>query len=340
VVYTLNLTVLPDVVYEPTETDYFCPASTHKWRNHTYDAPGTYYDTVYNVLGCDSVIYTLELVQYVNTLPVVTVDDIVAVCGKAVDVALADAIVKAHIASEALYAPNADVKWYVLSGNTYEELTNTAIDGTVTEVALKYTVTTDCGVVESDPITVAVVPHSPENDDTLADVPAFNKYGGRLLTADIKYIKETYGLDVAEDEVTWYLENGDNDIEQGQGYYLTTEDGTPLPAGQYYAIINYQGKNSTECDVILRTITLVVETQVDPLLIPTVARPSELIRLLNLDADATSTVSIYSSTGQQLESFQIKDAKETSFEAAHVAGYYIVEVQTESDKVSLRYVVK
>jgi hypothetical protein len=71
-----------------------------------------------------------------------------------------------------------------------------------------------------------------------------------------------------------------------------------------------------------------------------VARPSELIRLLNLDADATSTVSIYSSTGQQLESFQIKDAKETSFEAAQVAGYYIVEVQTESDKVSLRYVVK
>ena len=336
----LDLTVLPGVVYEPTETDYFCPGSTYDWRGHTFKDSGTYYDTVYNALGCESNIYTLELMQYVNTIPTITIDDVVAVCGKAIDVTIADAIINAHIASEQYYAPNAEVKWYVLSGNTYTELTNTAMDGTITEVNLKFVVTTDCGVVESDPIVVQVQTPSPENDDTLAEIPAYNKYGGRLLTADIKYIKETFGLDVAEDEVTWYLENGDNDIEQGQGYYLTTEDGTPLPAGQYYAIINYQGKNSTECDVILQTITLVVETQVDPLLIPTVARPSELIRLLNLDADATSTVSIYSSTGQQLESFQIKDAKETSFEAAHVAGYYIVEVQTESDKVSLRYVVK
>ena len=341
VVYTLNLTVLPDVVYEPTETDYFCPGSTYDWRGHTFDASGTYYDTIYNALGCASVIYTLELVQYVNTLPVVTVDDIGAVCGKAVDVALADAIVKAHIASEALYAPNADVKWYVLSGNTYEELTNTtAIDGTVTEVTLKYTVTTDCGVVESDPITVQVQTPSPENDDSLADVPAYNKYGGRLLTVDVKYIKDTLGLEIAADEVTWYLENGANDIEQGKGFYLTTEDGEPLPAGQYYAQINYLGKTAGECDKVLRTIILVVETQVGPSLAPTVAQPNELIRLLNLDASVVSTISIYSSTGQQLESFQIKDANETSFKAAHVAGYYIVEVQTESGKVSLRYVVK
>ena len=340
VVYTLNLTVLPDVVYEPTETDYFCPASTHEWRNHTYDAPGTYYDTVYNVLGCESNIYTLELLQYVNTLPVISADDIIAICGKAVDVALADAIVKAHIASEALYAPNADVKWYVLSGNTYEELTNTAIDGTVTEVTLKYTVTTDCGVVESDPITVQVQTPSPENDTIFADVPAYNKYGGRLLTVDVKYIKETFDLEIVADSVTWYLENGANDIEQGKGFYLTTEDGEPLPAGQYYAQINYQGKTAGECDVVLRTIILEVETQVGPSLAPTVAQPNELIRLLNLDASVVSTISIYSSTGQQLESFQIKDANETSFKAAHVAGYYIVEVQTESGKVSLRYVVK
>ena len=179
-----------------------------------------------------------------NSLPAITADDIIAICGNAIDVTLADAVVNAHIASEALYAPNADVTWYVLSGNTYEELTNTAIDGTVTEVTLKYTVTTDCGVVESDPITVQVQTPSPENDNTLADVPAYNKYGGRLLTVDVKYIKETFGLDVAADEVTWYLEDGANDIEQGKGFYLTTEDGAPLPAGQYYARINYQGKTA------------------------------------------------------------------------------------------------
>ena len=341
VVYTLNLTVLPDVVYEPTETDYFCPGSTYDWRGHTFDTSGTYYDTIYNALGCASVIYTLELVQYVNTLPVVTVDDIVAICGYAIDVTTANDIIWAHITSEPLYAPNAGVKWYVLSDNTYVELTNTAIDGTVTQVTLKYTVTTDCGVVESDPITVQVQTPSPENDNELANVPAYNKYGGRLLTVDLKYINDTLGLDVAEDEVIWYLiVEGADDKEQGKGFYLTTEDGKPLPEGQYYAQINYHGKTASDCDKVLRTIILKVETQVGPSLAPTVAQPNELIRLLNLDASVVSTISIYSSTGQQLESFQIKDANETSFKAAHVAGYYIVEVQTESGKVSLRYVVK
>ena len=337
----LHLTILPDVVYEPAETDYLCPGSTYEWFGNVFNAPGTYTHTLHNSLGCDSIIYTLELVQYVNTLPVITADDIVAVCGSAIEVTIADAIINAHIASEALYAPNAEIKWYMLNGDTYVELTNTAIDGSLTELTLKVVVTTDCGSVESDPIVVQVKTPSPENDDTLDEVPAYNKYGGRLLTVDLKYINDTLGLDVAEDEVTWYLVvEGADDIEQGKGYYLTTEDGTPLPAGEYYALISYQGKTGGECDLILQTIILIVETQVGPLLAPTVANPNELLRLLHLDANTTSTISIYSSTGQMLDTFQVKDAKEISFEAAHTAGYYIVEVQTESDKVSLRYVVK
>ena len=339
-IVTLHLTILPDVVYAAEETDYMCPASTYEWRGHSFSAPGTYNDTVRYEQGCDSAIYTLNLLEYVNTIPTITADDIIAICGNAVDVTVANDIIWAHIVNEATYAPYPAVRWYVLSGNTYQELTNTAIDGDVTEVTLKYTVTTDCGVVESDPITVQVQTPSPDNDDSLADVPAYNKYGGRLLTVDVKYIKETFGLEIAADSVTWYLENGANDIEQGKGFYLTTEDGEPLPAGKYYARINYQGKTDGECDKVLQTIVLVVETQVGPSLAPTVANPNELIRLLNLDANTTSTISIYSSTGQQLESFQIKDANETSFKAAHVAGYYIVEVLTESGKVSLRYVVK
>ena len=337
---TLRLTVLSDATIE-SETLTLCPSELpYTWRDQNLTSAGSYTASKQYVgHACDSVIYELTLTVYNVTLPTITEADILAVCGKAVDVSKAEEAILAHVASEALYAPNAEVTWYVLSGNTYVEL-NTAIDGTVTEVTLKYTVTTDCGVVESDPITVQVQTPSPENDNTLADVPAYNKYGGRLLTVDVKCIKETFGWDVAADEVTWYLEDGANDIEQGKGFYLTTEDGEPLPAGQYYARINYQGKTDGECDKVLQTIVLVVETQVGPSLAPTVANPNELIRLLNLDANTTSTISIYSSTGQQLESFQIKDANETSFKAAHVAGYYIVEVLTESGKVSLRYVVK
>ena len=341
------------MVYEPTETDYFCPGSTYDWRGHTFDAPGTYYDTIYNVLGCESNIYTLELLQYVNTLPAITADDIVAVCGNAIDVTLADAIVKAHIASEALYAPNADVTWYVLSGNTYEKLTNTAaIDGNVTEVILKYTVTTDCGVVESDPITVQVEQPTPENDVDMIDAPAYSQYGDRLLIIDLKHIENTYGWTVAEEDVTWYYvvdEMDDyadpdavkNDSVLGHGYYYNEATGNPVKPGTYYARIAGTATSASDCDGVIQTVVLTcATTNQAPALIPTIAQPEELIRIINLDPAQVTTVTFYSSTGERLGAYQISNADESTFKAAHVAGYYIVEVLTESGKVSLRYVVK
>ena len=87
-------------------------------------------------------------------------------------------------------------------------------------------------------------------------------------------------------------------------------------------------------------ILLVGETQVGLKLAPSVAKPQELIRLLNLDPEAVSTVRMYSATGELMDTFQVTDTKETIFSAAQTAGYYIVEVQTETEKVSLRYIVK
>ena len=286
-------------------------------------------------------IYHYAIQPYVMTLPVITVDDIVAVCGKAVDVRLANTIFSEHVKNEPLYAPNAVMNCYILVGDTYTELTHDAIDGTQTEVTIKFTITTDCGTIESDPITVRVQTPSPENDEELGKVPAYNKYGGRLLTVDLGYIKDQFDFEPAEEDVTWYLLQEDaDDIEQGKGYYLTTADGTPLDAGLYYARINYSGTADGDCDMILQTVILQVETLVGPKLAPTVAKPNDLIKLLNLDAHAISTVRMYSAAGELLDTFQVKDMKETSFRAAQTAGYYIVEVQTETEKVSLRYIVK
>ena len=286
-------------------------------------------------------IYHYSVQPYVFTLPTIIVDDIIAVCGKAVNVTKANAAFLAYIRGEQLYAPNAVMRWYILVDGTYTDLTYDAIDGTQSEVTLKFTITTDCGIIESDPITVQVQTPSPENDAELGKVPAYNKYGGRLLTVDLKYIKDQFDFEPIEEDVTWYLvTDGEDDIEQGKGYYLTTVDGTPLDAGQYYARINYRGITDGDCDMVLQTVILKVETQVGPKLAPTVAKPNDLIRLLNLDANAISTVRMYSAAGELLDTFQVTDMKETSFHAAQTAGYYIVEVQTEIEKVSLRYIVK
>jgi hypothetical protein len=347
----LDLTVLPGVVYEPTETDYFCPGSTYDWRGHTFKDSGTYYDTVYNALGCESVIYTLELLQYVNSLPEITADDIIAICGYAINVTNADAIIQLHIANEPLYASNAVVTWYVLSGNTYEELTNTAIDGTITEVTLKYTVTTDCGVVESDPITVQVEQPTPENDPNMTNVPAVSKYGDRIIVIDLRYIDDNFGWAVEENDVTWYRVVGSlddyadlstvmDDEVLGHGYYYNLEDGNPLPEGLYYARIVHDPVSAADCAGILQTNLLnVVSLKSAPKLVPNITEPAELIRLMNLDPSVVSNITVYTATGEVLNTYQVKD-EEMTFNAAHMAGYYIVEIQTESGKISLRYVVK
>jgi hypothetical protein len=154
---------------------------------------------------------------------------------------------------------------------------------------------------------------------------------------DLVYIKENYDWDVVADDVTWY--NGDQEV--GTGFYLTKEDGTPLPVGKYYARIDHTRINPEACDGTIQTQSVTVEeANKAPKLMPTVARPQELIRVLNLNADAVSTISIYSTTGDLISTFQVTNQEETTFPAAELTGYYVVDVQTETEKVSLRYVVK
>jgi hypothetical protein len=75
-------------------------------------------------------------------------------------------------------------------------------------------------------------------------------------------------------------------------------------------------------------------------LIPTIAQPEELIRIINLDPAQVTTITFYSSTGERLGAYQVTNSDESTFNAAQQAGFYLVEVMTEAGKVSLRYIVK
>ena len=343
-VMTLHLTINTPIATPFVELDTICVADTYIWHGQTVDATElSYYDTIrYVGSSCDSAYYELHLSVYNVTLPTITENDIIAICGNAIDVTTADSIILAHIASDPLYAAVTAVVWEVNMDGTWKLLTTDAIDGTIANVTLRYTVQTACEDMTSSEITVVVETPTPENDEEMADIPAYNKYGDRLLTIDLKYIEEYFGWTVAEEDVTWYMVVEDaEDKVVGTGYYLTTEDGTSLPAGYYYARVNHERVSPSDCDGILQTVILLVgETQVGLKLAPSVAKPQELIRLLNLDPETVSTVRMYSATGELMDTFQVTDTKETIFSAAQTAGYYIVEVQTETEKVSLRYIVK
>ena len=345
VYYVLNLTINTPIETPFIEFDTICATETYVWHGQTVDATElSYYDTVrYVGSGCDSAYYELHLTVYNVTLPTITEDDIIAICGNAIDVTVADSIILAHIASDPLYAAVTSVTWEVNINGTWTALTSDAIDGNVTQVTLHYTVHTACeDVTSADIVVTNIQTPTPENDLDMTDVPAYNNYGGRLLTVDIKQIKADFGWDVAAEQVTWYMVvEGGIDQEMGKGFYLAKADGTPLEAGQYYARINHTATEASDCDGILQTVDVVVATTAEaPKLVPTVARPNELIQVLNLNADAVSTISVYSTTGELMHTFQVANQENATFPAAQLTGYYVVEVLTETEKVSLRYIVK
>ena len=76
IIYTLHIAYLPDVQHLITDTA-LCYGEVCDWRGMVYERSGTYLDNVKNVLGCDSIIYTLNLVIYPE-IPITHVIDTMA----------------------------------------------------------------------------------------------------------------------------------------------------------------------------------------------------------------------------------------------------------------------
>ena len=76
-VYTLELTELPAVVNKPVEKQYICWGDTYTWHGKTYDKTTTDTYVVENMLGCDSIIYTLNLTELSEMQ---TENELISVC--------------------------------------------------------------------------------------------------------------------------------------------------------------------------------------------------------------------------------------------------------------------
>ena len=183
-------------------------------------------------------------------------------------------------------------------------------------------------------------PDDPKPDpcDEVDPLPAVSKYGHRLLVLNLTAINERYpGFQVEENAVAWYQVGVNGDTFLGNGFYYTKDNGEPLN-GQFYALVTMPV--GFECHEVPTIILNCNGVAAAPMLVPNVVTPSEAIRLINLDPEQVSNISVYSTTGELVAQFSASNTAEISFEAAQIAGYYIVEVQTEVEKISLRYVVK
>ena len=181
--------------------------------------------------------------------------------------------------------------------------------------------------------------------DTLVMVA---KYGNRMLMIDRNQIVQIPGWEMLPDSVdtegyvTWWKEATPEDIKVGEGYYYTQPNGEPLPAGEtYYAKIEIPASSGAACGAKgeTRHYTIPV-TAGAPALVPSLARPGEDVRVINLNPEVTTTIRLYTTEGLLQKSFVVSG--ETSFviKAADAHGFYLVELSNESLKTTLRYIVK
>ena len=349
IIYTLNLTVLPETVTE-NETLTICESEfPYEWRGMTLDSVGTY--TVveqYIAASCDSVIHVLELQTYVMTLPV-NVTEPIAICGNPVDVADATADIETHIDTTNLYAPNAVVEWYINNNGNWTLLTNDSIKGGLNDITLRYVITSDCGTIESETFTVTI--EVIENGVDVDDVLAVSKYENRIFLLHLNDFVDNYGWTPAPEEVTWYKVVNDkdqdviyDDIQVGKGHSYNELDGSVIKPGEYYAlIISNEMVDPDDCDgqIIMRTITLSSGKEaLSPKLISNVVRPNDNLRLINLDSEEVTEIFVYNMMGELIDTYMVDQASEFIFNANHVSGYYLIDVKTANNKTTLRYIVK
>lgn len=183
---------------------------------------------------------------------------------------------------------------------------------------------------------------------TLDSVPALSLHGHRMVLLDHAALTEQ-GYHFATDSVAWYrvvdepddprypTEGNDEWVGKGDFY---TGNGQPLQ-GDYYALIHTE--NADECRLPLRTIILHAPSQQrvsSVSLSPVVATAGMPIRVSGLDANTQYNVRVLSPSGLLLHATSLHDADSYVFDAAGSPGCYFVSVQSDTEIVSLRYIVQ
>ena len=377
-----------------------------------YNTAGTYYDTLRNQVGCDSIRFTLNLTQECN--PVIPVTDTVAsVCESDLpflwhgmslmrDTTFCDDTVKSviyacdsviHRLTMTVLHPATGVadiedcdsvffKGVKFTADTlvYDTIAGGAVNGcdSIVAVTIKvnYAVTTildkikECNMYQwkTEEIDTLITTTGTYSyvlktvlgcDSTITldveittpyvtTLSLIHKFGDRLLMINRNEINAMQGwhldsLDIEHPEyVNWYeIDPNGNEKQLPDGYSYSLPNGEPLPAGYtYYATINIPAVGDN-CGAIGSTehYTIPVKAAA-PALMPSLARPGEDIRIVNLDPDDHINVRIYSADGIMHGSYSVNGVESYTIRAEEMIGFYMVELQSERLKTTLRYIVK
>ena len=342
-------------------------------NNRMYTTAGLHKDTLKSVAGCDSAYITLNLTVLPKAKEITTTKTVCAgekfiwtegdgqeytttTIGKVYTVQYAGTTCDSLIATLNLTVlPEAKVEteeWTLCPGDlsTPRDWHGQSISAAGNYEAIEKFAGTDCDSVIYQ-LTV-IIPDA-DNNATMDNLPAVSKYNNRIIMLNFNEIKDMFGgWSPAEADVQWLRVVGTQDAAYAawnklgddeplaMGHYYNLPDGATLPAGQYYALL-WRSSDVCEGGEIMRTVLLTCTTDgAGPRLVPNVARANETLTLENLNPSDVNEIRVYSSTGQLVATYTAEQVSKFIFNAAQVSGYYLVDVENENNKVTLRYVVK
>ena len=314
IIYTLNLTVWPATVDEPTKYDTILVDNLpYRWSTYTgmtidCYTEGTHRDTALNILGCDSIRYTLELAIIAHdtvTLPIES-----DLCHG-----------ESYTSREQMVTP------YLVGDTTFSDTVPSIMMNPLLmrDSVYTYTIHVQSRYVD--------------------ELPALVKLDSWLLVVDRKGIEDK-GIFFTADQVHWYRVEGEvdeypfgenNDVQIGTGDYYTIAS---KMSGKYYALIDVDVTHIHPCAVLARTIILDCDAPKGsgPMLAPTIVPAGGVMTLSNL-SEGESNISIYTAAGQLIHNEKVCGQTEHKLHAEGASGIYLLQVKSEGKQDVFKYII-
>ena len=255
----------------------------------------------------------------------------------------ADAAIKEAI-EEKLSAKEAEIKktwWEVKIGNEWEIYTDQIIPNQPT-IQVRFVLMTVCEKTSKGNATIINVQRpNPENTKACKGAPSVNKYDW-LLMLDVKELA-SQGYQFTEQHVTWYKVT-DEEIEDevvGKGYSYTI-DRSLAGTGNYYALIDLPMQTTdVGCKGVYSTqvYDFTGKAKQRAMIVPSIVSPREDVNVINLP-DEPAEIKVYDQVGKLYYIIESQGEAKINFQSQDLPGKYIVEIQTPSDKYSLKYIVR
>ena len=195
-------------------------------------------------------------------------------------------------------------------------------------------------VTESQTYTATYTSTPIENKEACKNAPSINKYDW-LLMLDVNELNKQ-GYSFTEQDVTWYkIIDGGDDQQVGSGFSYTV-DQSLMGTGSYYALINLpkQTKN-VGCKGVYSTKVYEFSgnSQQKVMLVPSIVAPKSAVSIINLPKEDV-TISVYNQLGKLYCMIKSNGEDKVEFISQELSGNYFVEVQSLSEKTTLRYIVQ